>query len=292
MDSPIGDPSIIPLYHICKDVSNKYKVILSGEGSDEFFGGYNIYTEDESLKMFKYIPKCIKSALRGMASTIPDTVKGKSFIIRGTTPLEKRYVGNANIFNKNEKAKVFYGYDKSKNDLQLTENLFKDVNKFDNVIKRQYIDINTWLVGDILTKADRMSMANSLEVRVPFVDKEVFKLASTLKKEDKIKGFTTKFMLREAFKDELPDYLYDKKKLGYPVPMRVWLRNELYEWAYNIIDKNPVKEINKNEILYMLKKHKEGVYDYSRKIWSMIVYILWYRLYVDKTLDKDFIFEV
>ena len=99
-------------------------------------------------------------------------------------------------------------------------------------------------------------------------------------------------MLREAFKDELPDYLYDKKKLGYPVPMRVWLRNELYDWAYNIIDKNPVKEINKNEILSMLKKHKEGVYDYSRKIWSMIVYILWYRLYVDKTLDKDFIFEV
>lgn len=292
MDSPIGDPSIIPLYHICKEVSSKYKVILSGEGSDEFFGGYNIYTEDESLKMFNYMPKFIKSALRGVASTIPDTVKGKSFIIRGTTPLEKRYVGNANIFNKDEKAKVFYGYDKSRNDLQLTENLFKDVNKFDNVIKRQYIDINTWLVGDILTKADRMYMAHSLEVRVPFVDKEVFKLASTLKKEDKIKGFTTKFMLREAFKDELPEYLYDKKKLGYPVPMRVWLRNELYEWAYNIIDKNPVKEINKNEILSMLKKHKEGVYDYSRKIWSMIVYILWYRLYVDKTLDKDFIFEV
>lgn len=112
MDSPIGDPSIIPLYHICKEVSSKYKVILSGEGSDEFFGGYNIYTEDESLKMFNYMPKFIKSALRGVASTIPDTVKGKSFIIRGTTPLEKRYVGNANIFNKDEKAKVFYGYDK------------------------------------------------------------------------------------------------------------------------------------------------------------------------------------
>lgn len=213
MDSPIGDPSIIPLYHICKEVSDKYKVILSGEGSDEFFGGYNIYTEDESLKMFNYMPKFIKGALRGVASTIPDTVKGKSFIMRGTTPLEKRYAGNANIFNKDEKAKVFYGYDKSRNDLKITEELFKHVDKYDNVIKRQYIDINTWLVGDILTKADRMSMAHSLEVRVPFVDKEVFKLASTLKKEDKIKGFTTKFMLREAFKDELPEYLYDKKSL-------------------------------------------------------------------------------
>ncbi|AIY83619.1 asparagine synthase [Clostridium baratii str. Sullivan] len=292
MDSPIGDPSIIPLYHICKEVSDKYKVILSGEGSDEFFGGYNIYTEDESLKMFNYMPKFIKGALRGVASTIPDTVKGKSFIMRGTTPLEKRYAGNANIFNKDEKAKVFYGYDKSRNDLKITEELFKHVDKYDNVIKRQYIDINTWLVGDILTKADRMSMAHSLEVRVPFVDKEVFKLASTLKKEDKIKGFTTKYMLRESFKDELPEYLYDKKKLGYPVPIRVWLKKELYNWAYNIIDNNPVKEINKDEILSMLKKHKDGVYDYSRKIWSMIIYILWYRLYVDKTLDKDFIFEV
>ena len=291
MDSPIGDPSIIPLYHICKEVSSKHKVILSGEGSDEFFGGYNIYTEDESLKMFNYMPKFIKGALRGVASTIPDTVKGKSFIIRGTTPLEKRYSGNANIFNQDEKAKVFYGYDKSRNDLKITEELFKHVNEYDNVIKRQYIDINTWLVGDILTKADRMSMAHSLEVRVPFVDKEVFKLASTLKKEDKIKGFTTKYMLREAFKDELPEYLYDKKKLGYPVPIRVWLKKELYNWAYNIIDNNPVKEINKDEILSMLKKHKDGVYDYSRKIWSMIIYILWYRLYVDKTLDKDFIFE-
>lgn len=291
MDSPIGDPSIIPLYHICKEVSSKHKVILSGEGSDEFFGGYNIYTEDESLKMFNYMPKFIKGALRGVASTIPDTVKGKSFIIRGTTPLEKRYSGNANIFNQDEKAKVFYGYDKSRNDLKITEELFKHVNEYDNVIKRQYIDINTWLVGDILTKADRMSMAHSLEVRVPFVDKEVFKLASTLRKEDKIKGFTTKYMLREAFKDELPEYLYDKKKLGYPVPIRVWLKKELYNWAYNIIDNNPVKEINKDEILSMLKKHKDGVYDYSRKIWSMIIYILWYRLYVDKTLDKDFIFE-
>ncbi len=292
MDSPIGDPSIIPLYHICKEVSKDYKVILSGEGSDEFFGGYNIYTEDESLKMFNYMPSGMKSLLKSMAGAIPDTVKGKSFIVRGTTPLEKRYVGNANIFNEREKAKVFKNYSSSRNDLELTENLFKDVKNYDNVIKRQYIDINTWLVGDILTKADRMSMANSLEIRVPFVDKEVFKLASTLTKDEKVQKFTTKYALREAFKDELPDYLYAKRKLGYPVPMRVWLKNELYNWAFNIIDNNPVKEINKEEVLTMLKDHKAGKGDYSRKVWSIIVFIIWYRLYVDKTLNKDDIFEI
>ena len=292
MDSPIGDPSIIPLYHICKEVSKDYKVILSGEGSDEFFGGYNIYTEDESLKMFNYMPSGMKSLLKSMAGAIPDTVRGKSFIVRGTTPLEKRYVGNANIFNEREKAKVFKNYSSSRNDLELTENLFKDVKNYDNVIKRQYIDINTWLVGDILTKADRMSMANSLEIRVPFVDKEVFKLASTLTKDEKVQKFTTKYALREAFKDELPDYLYAKRKLGYPVPMRVWLKNELYNWAFNIIDNNPVKEINKEEVLIMLKDHKAGKGDYSRKVWSIIVFIIWYRLYVDKTLNKDDIFEI
>ena len=292
MDSPIGDPSIIPLYHICKEVSKDYKVILSGEGSDEFFGGYNIYTEDESLKMFNYMPSGMKSLLKSMAGAIPDTVRGKSFIVRGTTSLEKRYVGNANIFNEREKAKVFKIYSSSRNDLELTENLFKDVKNYDNVIKRQYIDINTWLVGDILTKADRMSMANSLEIRVPFVDKEVFKLASTLTKDEKVQKFTTKYALREAFKDELPDYLYAKRKLGYPVPMRVWLKNELYNWAFNIIDNNPVKEINKEEVLTMLKDHKAGKGDYSRKVWSIIVFIIWYRLYVDKTLNKDDIFEI
>ncbi|MEG2109588.1 MAG: asparagine synthase (glutamine-hydrolyzing) [Clostridium sp.] len=292
MDSPIGDPSIIPLYHICKEVSKDYKVILSGEGADEFFGGYNIYTEDESLKMFNYVPKGIKSAMKSIANCIPDTVKGKSFILRGTTDLEKRYSGNANIFNTEEKSKIFYGYNTLKNDLQITEELFNDVKDYDNVIKRQYIDINTWLVGDILTKADRMSMANSLEVRVPFVDKEVFKLASTLKKDHKTQKFRTKVMLRESFRDELPEYLFDKRKLGYPVPMRVWLKNELYDWAHNIIDSNPIEEINKIEVLSMLQKHKDGKGDYSRKVWSIIIYILWYRLYIDKSLDKDFEFEI
>ena len=292
MDSPIGDPSIIPLYYICKEASKNYKVILSGEGSDEFFGGYNIYTEDESLKMFNYIPKFIKNMIKTVAEHLPDNMIGKNFILRGTTPIEKRYCGNANIFNNKEKEKIFNEYNASQNDLEITENLFNDVSNSDNITKRQYIDINTWLVGDILTKADRMSMANSLEIRVPFVDKEVFKLASTLNKDDKIQGFKTKVMLREAFKDELPEYLYEKKKLGYPVPIRVWLKNELYDWAYKIIYDNPVKEINKDEVINMLRKHKEGKGDYSRKIWSIIVYILWYRLYVDKSLDKEYIFEL
>ncbi|MGL4741484.1 MAG: asparagine synthase (glutamine-hydrolyzing) [Sarcina sp.] len=292
LDSPIADPSIVPLYHICKAVSSKYKVVLSGEGSDEFFGGYNIYTEDKSLKAFKYIPRFFKKFLKKIANMLPDNIKGKSFLLRGTTPIEERYCGNARIFNEDEILNVFKSSGLDGDSLRVTKKLFKKVTNFDNVTKRQYIDINTWLVGDILTKADRMSMANSLEVRVPFVDKEVFKVASKLTKADKIKGFQTKHMLREAFKGDLPEYLYEKKKLGYPVPIRVWLKNELYDFAHDLILNNPVKEINEKEVLKMLEKHKRGLGDYSRKIWSIIVYIVWYKIYIDKSLDKDYKFEI
>ncbi|MGL5149148.1 MAG: asparagine synthase (glutamine-hydrolyzing) [Clostridium sp.] len=292
MDNPIADPSIIPLYHICNRVSKDYKVVLSGEGSDELFGGYNIYTEDNSIKRLQRLPKSIKKILIRISRIIPDNTRGKSFLERGCTELEERYVGNARIFSEKDKKKVLSNYSTEIDYRNVTAPLFNKVKHLDNVCKRQYIDLNTWLIGDILTKADRMSMANSLEVRVPFLDKEVFNLASTLSKDEKINGFTTKHMLRESFKDIIPEYVYKKKKLGYPVPIRVWLKSELYQWAYEIIKDNPVKEIKQEEVLRMLNFHRGGKGDYSRRIWCIIVYIIWYRLYIDKTLNKDSKFEV
>ncbi|MGL5649741.1 MAG: asparagine synthase (glutamine-hydrolyzing) [Clostridium sp.] len=287
MDSPIADPSIIPLYHICKEVSGKFKVVLSGEGSDEFFGGYNIYTEDNSLKIFKKIPKGIKKVMLASIRIVPNNIKGKNFIERGCTDLEKRYVGNARIFKDREKSRIIKNYDRNLKSEKITREYFEKVKLLDNVAKRQFIDINTWLVGDILAKADRMSMAHSLELRVPFLDKEVFKVASKLEREDKINGFTTKYMLREAFKGILPEEVYQKKKLGYPVPLRLWFKNELYDWAKEIIEGNPVKEIDTKEALKLLRLHKKTRVDYSRKIWTIIVYIIWYKIYIDKTLDKN-----
>ncbi|WP_297637163.1 asparagine synthase (glutamine-hydrolyzing) [uncultured Clostridium sp.] len=287
MDTPIADPSIIPLYQICRSVSDRYKVVLSGEGSDEFFGGYNIYTEDNSLKVFDKIPRPLKKALFLGSKIIPNGVRGKSFIERGCTELKDRYVGNAKIFKENEKNKIINNYKVNNGLKDILKGYFREIEDLDNVCKRQYIDINTWLVGDILSKADRMSMANSLELRVPFLDNEVFQIASELNLDEKINGFTTKYMLREAFKDVLPSYVYEKKKLGYPVPLRVWLKNELYDWAKNIIENNPVKEINTKEALRLLEKHKHSKIDYSRKIWAIIVYILWYRIYIEKSLNHN-----
>lgn len=281
MDIPVADPSIIPLYFVTKEASKYFKVVLSGEGSDELFGGYNIYTEENSLKVFKYIPKKLKQIIAKIAyNNLPINMKGRSFLIRGCTELKDRYIGNANIFEDREKFKLIEKNYIKKSHLKVTDSLFNSVKNLDPVSQRQYIDLNTWLIGDILSKTDRMSMAHSLEVRVPFLDKEVFDLCSKLHKEDKINNFTTKHLLREAFKDILPSYLYDRKKLGYPVPIRVWFKNELYSWAKNTIQNTPLDIFDKSFALNLLELHKEGHGDYSRKLWTIIIYILWYEIHI------------
>jgi asparagine synthase (glutamine-hydrolysing) len=281
MDNPLADPSSIPLYFICKEASKHVKVILSGEGADELFGGYNIYHEPASLKMFSYIPNVLKKILKSGAFFIPENVRGKSFIERGCTPIEERYFGNAKIFSEKEKEHIIRNHINYLSSQRITKPLFEQSSELDDVSKMQYIDINTWLKGDILTKADRMSMAHSLELRVPFLDKEVFKVASKLILKDKINNKTTKYLLREAFKEELPACIVNRKKLGYPVPIRNWLKTDLYDWAADLINEDVIEEfIDKKLILTMLEKHRNGKVDYSRKLWTILTFILWKKIFI------------
>lgn len=280
MDVPLADPSAIPLYFISKEASNHVKVALSGEGSDELFGGYNIYNEPNSLQMFNYIPNFIKNILLSLSRIMPEGIKGKSFIERGVTPLEQRFIGNAKVFKEKEKIKLIHNYDPSYNFIDITAPLYKEVSHLDEVSKMQYIDLNTWLRGDILAKADKMSMANSLEVRVPFLDYKVLKAASILGVDDKVKNNTTKYLLRQAFKEKIPPSAVNRKKIGFPVPIRLWLKNEMYTWARDIINtKCPEEYINKAFALELLEKHRKGYVDYSRRIWSILIFILWYEIH-------------
>ena len=281
MDNPVADSSSVPLYFVCKEASKHVKVILSGEGADELFGGYNIYHEPASLKMFSYIPNGLKKILKSGASFIPENVKGKSFIERGCTPIEERYFGNAKIFSEKEKEHIIKDHINYLSSQRITKPLFQESNELNDASKMQYIDINTWLKGDILTKADRMSMAHSLELRVPFLDKEVFKVASKLMLKDKINNKTTKYLLREAFKEELPACVVNRKKLGYPVPIRIWLKTDLYDWAVDLIKEDVIEEfIDKKVILTMLLKHRNGKVDYSRKLWTILTFILWKKIFI------------
>ncbi|GAA4705956.1 asparagine synthase (glutamine-hydrolyzing) [Brevibacillus fulvus] len=286
-DEPVADPSAILLNFVAELASEHVTVVLSGEGADEFFGGYNIYREPHSLRMFAHMPGWLKSSLRSFAEKLPDHVKGKNFLIRGSKTVEERFFGNALIFSEELKAQVVTENLRTSANYRspwtITEEIYKRASEYDDVTKMQYLDIHTWLRGNILMKADKMTMANSLELRVPFIDTKVFEFAATIPTKYKIANGTTKHVLREAMKDFLPPEIKTRPKLGFPVPTRHWLKNEFYKWAKEIIFEAKVDHlINKAYVLYMLDEHREGHGDYSRKIWTILIFMLWHQIFIEQ----------
>ncbi|MBM7661489.1 asparagine synthase (glutamine-hydrolyzing) [Bacillus mesophilus] len=282
LDDPLADPATIPLYFLAKEARNYVKVVLSGEGADELFGGYNIYREPHSLMPFQYIPENLKMLLLKGAESLPYGMRGKSLIERGCTPIEERYIGNAKMFNEQEKMKLLRNYQPNLHYKNITSPYYDQARAYDPVTKMQYIDIHTWLRGDILLKADKMSMANSLELRVPFLDREVLKVAESIPSHFKINEGTTKWVLRKAFEDLVPSHVVNRKKLGFPVPIRVWLKNELYDWAIQIIGESETDHLFYKPFIYeLLDEHALGKHDHSRKIWTVLMFMLWHQVFIE-----------
>lgn len=283
MDDPLADPACVPLYFVSREASKHVKVVLSGEGSDELFGGYNIYHEPDSLKLFRSLPASVNRALGKLGNLLPEAVKGKSFLQRGTTPLQDRYIGNAKMFENDEKRQILKQYNENLPYQQVTKQLFNNVIGYPLVNQMQYVDIHTWMRGDILLKADRVTMAHSLELRVPFLDKEVFNVAREIPVDLKVANGTTKQILREAARGMVPDHVLDRKKLGFPVPIRHWLKNELNSWAKQLIHESETGHlIHKDYVLNLLNAHCNGKQDYSRKIWTVLMFMLWHQIFVEK----------
>ncbi|PFO14267.1 asparagine synthase (glutamine-hydrolyzing) [Bacillus cereus] len=292
MDDPLADPAAVPLYFVAKEARKHVTVVLSGEGSDELFGGYNIYREPNSLKMFSYIPTSGRTVLKALSGVLKEGFKGKSFLERGCTPIEERYYGNAKIFREEEKIKLIKSYNESVNYKDVTKPLYNEIKDYDDISKMQYIDMYTWLRGDILLKADKMSTAHSLELRVPFLDKEVFDVASKIPTELKIANRTTKAILREAVRGIVPDHVLDRKKLGFPVPIRHWLKDEMYDWALNIIKESKTEHlIDKKYVLNLLEAHRTDKGDHSRKIWTVLTFMVWHQIYIEHTYDTNLFSE-
>lgn len=282
MDDPVADPAAVPLYFVAREASKHVKVVLSGEGADELFGGYNIYREPLALKWFSYLPKGGKSLLKTVAEKLPKDMRGRSYLLRGCTPLEDRYIGNAKMFSEDEKQLLFRHFNKDVHFTQVTRPFYENSRDYNAMTKMQYIDINTWLRGDILVKADRMTMAHSLELRVPFLDKEVFKVASGLNDFEKTAEGTTKYAFRKAMEGIVPDSILFRKKLGFPVPIRVWLKDEMYDWARNIIRESEAGiYLNKEEALKLLEYHRQGKGDFSRKIWTVLAFMIWHQIFIE-----------
>lgn len=284
MDEPVADPAAIALYFLSEEAAKKVKVVLSGEGSDELFGGYNIYCEPLEHTAFNKIPFGIRRMLGKFAEyCMPRGMKGRGFLMRHGKTLEERYFANAtNIFTEREANKIL------KNGCRpgiqdVTRPLYDRVREKDPVTKMQYVDLHLWLVHDILMKGDKMGMANSLEVRVPFLDKKVLELAESLPLDYKVRPPKTKVALRAAAERSIRRKTAEKKKLGFPIPIRVWLREEKY---YNRVramfaSSAAKKFFNTDILLKMLEDHRDGKNtnektDDSRKIWTVYIFLVWY----------------
>ncbi|WP_078544422.1 asparagine synthase (glutamine-hydrolyzing) [Litchfieldia alkalitelluris] len=292
MDDPLADPAAVPLYFVAREARKHVTVVLSGEGADELFGGYNIYREPQDLEMFNKIPEPGKVMLRKIANILPEGIKGKSFIERGVTPMEERYIGNAKMFGEDEKQQLLKGYKEGLDYTNITAPFYQETKGYEPVNRMQYIDIHTWLRGDILLKADKMTMAHSLELRVPFLDKVVFDVASKISPELKTANNTTKYILRKAVEGIVPDHVLTRKKLGFPVPIRHWLKNEMHEWAVNLINQSDTNHLfNKKVILDLLDDHCKGKFDNSRKIWTVLVFMVWHQVYVENVYDFSSIYK-
>jgi len=278
MDEPLADPSAVALYFVSQEAARHVKVALSGEGVDEFFGGYNIYREPLDLKILTTLPMPLRKFLGKLAEMLPFDIKGKNFLIRGSKTIEERFIGNANnIFSKKEREALLKN-DKGGSPQTITEPIFREAGNADDITKMQHLDIQLWMAGDILLKADRMSMAHSLEVRTPFLDKEVFKLASRIPTNLRVNRGGTKYAFRRAAAKYLPESSAKRRKLGFPVPIRLWLREDEY---YNMVKAHftgeaAEKYFNTDVLMQLLDNHKAGKRDNSRKIWTVLMFLLWY----------------
>ena len=231
MDEPLADPAAVALFFVCQIASEKVKAVLSGEGADEIFGGYNIYHNPADMASYFKIPRPIRKAVGAVAEKLPHK-HGINYLIRGSKDLDERFIGNAYIFSEKERKDILSIKTSAPDAMAITKPFYDKVRDQDQVTQMQYIDLHLWMTGDILLKADKMSMAHSLELRVPFLDRKVMELAEQIPVKDRVTETETKYAMRLAALQACPPQTAKKKKLGFPVPIRVWLKEDKY---YNIV---------------------------------------------------------
>lgn len=278
MDEPLADPAAVALYFVCNTASQQLKVVLSGEGADEIFGGYNVYKEPIEFTAYNKIPMPIRRLIGKIADLLPAR-RGLNFLVRRGKTLEERFIGNAYMFTEKERNKLLKNPGQAKSPAELCKPYYDKVADKDEVTRMQYLDIHMWMAGDILLKADKMSMANSLELRVPFLDKKIMELAQQIPTKYRVNDKNTKYAMRQAALKKIPQKSADKKKLGFPVPIRVWLKEDKY---YNIVkdaflSDTATKYFNTDRLIKLLDDHRNGKNDNSRKIWTVFMFLVWYK---------------
>jgi asparagine synthase (glutamine-hydrolysing) len=287
LDDPMADAAAIPLWFVAREARRHVKVVLSGEGADELFGGYGVYYQPSVVRAATRLPGWGRNSAGAMAARISQGQRGKGLLQRISLPLRDRYIGNAHVFSGAEvNLLTRYG---GGTVFDVTDPLFDQAASagLDDVATMQLVDINTWLPGDILVKADRAAMAHGLELRSPFLDREVMAVASRLSRAEKTAAGTTKFALREAVGGLLSQAAAERRKLGFPVPIGHWFRGELSGYAEQVIHEARTEEwLDKREVLNVLRQFRAGDPEVPwRRLWVLLVFSLWHQIYVERVFD-------
>ncbi|WP_409331278.1 asparagine synthase (glutamine-hydrolyzing) [Trujillonella humicola] len=295
LDDPVADPALVPLYFVAREARKHVKVVLSGEGADELFGGYTIYREPISLAWANRLPAAGRRAMARLAGLVPEGVRGQDLLRRASMPLEQRYYGNARNMRDDELAALLPGHDPDLSHVAVTEDLYRQTRAagYDEVTAMQYVDLFTWLRGDILVKADKMTMANSLELRVPFLDPEVFALAATIPVEQRVprRGDATKYALRQAMARIVPPRIMNRRKLGFPVPTADFLAGPLHEWARDIVTESRTDEwLDREHVLGLLDRLRQAEVPskrIARQVWEVLVFMVWHGIFVEERIKPE-----
>ncbi len=280
MDEPLPNPSEIPLYFLAKNARKYVKVVLSGEGADELFGGYPMYLQGGHFAEYtRKVPRPIRKMAGAVAGVLPE-FKGKHFLVRGAMEPWQRFMRANYVFQSRERQKFLKKPITSMLPQNYSKRYFDEVEGLDEPTQLQYVDMHTWMIYDILLKADRMSMANSLELRVPFLDRKILELSTRIPSRFRAdcKTETTKKALRGAALKELPERTANKKKLGFPVPLSDWLREDKYYEKVKAAFQSEIAEkfFVTPELMKLLDDHKAGKALNMQKIWSFYTFLVWY----------------
>lgn len=281
-DEPNANLSTVPLYFLSQLAAQDVKVVLSGEGSDELFAGYITYHTTRPFRAYRKLPKALRRAVAAAVSKLPP-FHGQGFLIKAAKEVEDYFVGQAFIFDNDEAQRVLqpeYRSDLTWHDI--TAPYFQPVKDADDLTKMQYLDLHLWQPLDILRKADRMTMAHSLELRVPYLDREVWAVARAIPSSQKMRGkSTTKYPLRLAAQSILPEDWVKRPKVGFPVPFVQWLQEETYyRWAKQLLSQEYVSQFFQQDyLLELLEQHYTGQKHTHRKLYTVLSFLIWYQVY-------------
>lgn len=283
MDEPQSNPSSVPLWFLAKLAREHVTVVLSGEGADEIYAGYEWYDENSAMRKYKKLPAFMRRGAAGITKRLP-YFKGHDFILKGTGRPEDWFLGQALVYTPKEALAILNPkYKAGPSPFELAAPIYERAKGLSELEKKQYLDLNMWLPGDILLKADKMSMAHSIELRVPYLDRKVMEHAGTIRPEDKITPENTKYVFRKAANKTLPNEWADRTKKGFPVPIRIWLAEEPYcsEVRSRFESDAAAEYFDQPELIKLLDDHRAGKANNGRKIWTAFTFLTWHKVFME-----------